>query len=85
MDVQIKEMTSVEINDYKSEISSFIYESIVLCNFEENYQRQQAEERCNELYNYLLAGKAIVLGAFDENEMVGFLWAYAQSFREDVN
>jgi ribosomal protein S18 acetylase RimI-like enzyme len=39
--------------------------------------------KARELFAYLDQGKAILLGAFAENKLVGFLWAYPRIFLEE--
>lgn len=83
--ITIQRLTIRDISIYKKDISEYVYESVKGANYEESYTREQAAEKTEELYAYAEADKAIALGAFDENKMVGFLWAYAYPFREDKN
>ena len=78
-------MTATDVDIYKKDITAFIYESVKMSNFKENYQMGQAEQKCNELYAYLVEEKAFAIGAFDEDCIVGFLWAYEFPFRDDIN
>lgn len=85
MDIQIKQITPSKAKSNKDRIITFIYESVTMCSFQEEYNEMQAEEKYEELYKYIQQEKAIVLGAFDNEQMVGFLWAYGYPFREDTN
>jgi ribosomal protein S18 acetylase RimI-like enzyme len=46
---------------------------------DEDYIRRKA----NEIYDYLESGKAILIGAFENDKLIGFLWAYQRIFLEE--
>lgn len=83
--INIQQMTFEDVLMYKDSIKIFIYESVKMSNYEESYTIDQAIEKTNELYDYVYNNKAIVIGAFYESILIGFLWAYEYPFREDSN
>ena len=39
--------------------------------------------KARELFDYLEKEKAVLFGAFDQNKLIGFLWAYPRVFLEE--
>lgn len=83
--MNIRLMTADDLSIYKNDIALFIYESVRMSNYEDGYCLCQAEQKCDELHGYLMSDRAIIVGAFEDNCMLGFLWAYEYPFREDKN
>lgn len=83
--IKIEQMYFDDVQKYIVDIKDFIYESVKMSNYEDSYSIDQAAEKANELCGYVRDDKAIVLGAFYEESMVGFLQAYSYPFREDAN
>lgn len=83
--ITIKQMLLDDVQKYKNEIRDFIYDSVKMSNYEESYTKEKAFEKAEELSDYVRDEKAIVLGAFYKESLIGFLWAYAFPFREDIN
>ena len=83
--MEIKKIDLEIAEKYIDDIAYFIYESVKMSAFEDSYCIDDAQQKANELRVYLKKDKAIVLGAFHESDLVGFLWAYEYPFREDQN
>ncbi len=79
----VRQLLNKDVDSYKEDITEYIYESIKMSNYESSYQYGDAEKKTEELYEYIEKDKAIVLGAFDENKLIGFLWSYQYPFRDD--
>ena len=84
-EVNIKQLSYEDALKNKENIVSFIYESVKMSNYEELYTKEQAMDKADELCDYIHNHKAIVLGAFYKDNMIGFLWAYEYPFRDDTN
>ncbi len=83
--MEIRKIDSVLCHEYRETISRYIYKSVVNSRFMDSYTEEDARAKCGELEHYLEQDKAVVYGAFDGDQMAGFIWAYDYPFREDRN
>lgn len=77
--VEIKEIGYDEVVKYKNQLLNFLS-----MNLEENYPDCNLDELVKMFYDnmlkYSLDGSAVLLGAFDGMEMIGFHWAHESVF-----
>lgn len=69
---------------YKECLTSFYYSNIKSCSFMDGFSYNDAEQKIDGLIEHISNGTAWVLGVFDRDVLVGFLWAYKHPFREEV-
>ncbi len=68
---------------YQSKLSDYIYQSVRNSHYMDSFAQKDAESKCAELKEYLKDNKAVCYGAFDEEQLIGFIWAYEFPFRDD--
>lgn len=79
----IKFLKSRDIEFYKEQLIRYIYESNRNAAYMESYSKNDAKDKYEELLSYSKEKKAIVYGAIEEGNLIGFIWAYRYAFRED--
>lgn len=74
MKLQIKILKEQEICDNKIQIKTFIYELI------NPYINKNISQEVDRIYNnmntFIKDNTAIIIGAFNENVLIGFIWGY---------
>ena len=68
---------------YRQEIARFYYDNVRSNAFYNHYTFEEAYEKIGGLISHLLDGTAIAYGAFEYEELCGFIWAYRHPFREE--
>lgn len=81
----IKLLTLEEVMNFGQEITHFIFESNKNAAYMDSYTVEDAEKKMEELQLYMQSGKAVIVGAIEDNDLLGFLWAYTYPFRDDTN
>lgn len=81
--MRIEALTAERAKEYRKEIAQFYFENVRSNAFHEHYTFNEAYEKIGSLIDHLTDNTAIVYGAFDGSEMVGFIWAYVHQFREE--
>lgn len=85
MSVNILFVNSDMARKYKDKFADLIYASNHHANFTDSYSHEEADMKCSEMIDYLEKNQAAVLGAFDNDSLIGMLWSYPYPFREDKN
>lgn len=74
MKLQIKTLRNQEINDNKIILKTFLYELIA------PYINKNAIQEIDRIYNnmneFTKDNTAIIIGALDDNRLIGFVWGY---------
>lgn len=81
--LNVKRLFVKDCEKYQKEITCYIYESVKNAAFEESFVVEQASQKYQELLDYIGKEKTIIFGAFEEQKLIGFLWAYPYPFRDD--
>lgn len=68
---------------YKNRLTEFYYLNMRLCSYMDCFSEGDAKSKIDHLIDYVSNGSAMVLGAFDKENLVGFLWAYEHQFRDE--
>lgn len=50
----------------------------------DSFTYKDAEQKINGLIEHVSNGSAIVYGVFDGEDLIGYVWAYEHSFREEI-
>jgi len=69
---------------YKSRLTDFYYSNIKACSFMDSFSYRDAEQKIDGMIEHVSKGTAIVLGVFDKENLIGFIWAYENPFREEI-
>ena len=62
----------------------FYYSNIMSCSFMDSLTYKDAEQKIEGLIEHISNGSAMVFGVFDNEDLIGYVWAYEHSFREEV-
>lgn len=68
---------------YKEQLANFYYSNIKSCSFFNNFSYEDAEQKIVGLIEHVSNGSAIVYGVFDSEILIGYVWVYEHSFREE--
>lgn len=79
----IKVLDVKDILSYRERLIQYIFESYKNTVYMESYSYKDAGSKYDDLLLYVNDKKAIVYGAIEENELIGFVWAYKFPFRDD--
>lgn len=78
------EPITVEIAEkYREQIAQLYFENVRSNAFHGCYTYDEAYEKMNDLIGHLADDTAIVYGAFEDGELIAFIWAYVHQFREE--
>lgn len=81
----VQALTADYIQAHQALLADFIFKSVRNANYTENFQHEDAEKKSSDLTGYVQEGKAIVFGAFEGEEQIGFIWAYPFPFRTQTD
>lgn len=63
----------------------FYYSNFKSCSFIMNsFTYKDAERKIEGLIEHVSSGSAMVYGVFDKDTLIGYVWTYEHSFREEV-
>lgn len=71
------------VQKYRSEIARFYYDNMQTCSCFEHFTFDQAYEKIGDLIAHLETNSCICYGAFENDHIIGYIWAYPHSFREE--
>lgn len=78
------EPITVEIAEkYREQIAQLYFDNVRSSAYYSHYTYEEAYEKIGGLIDYLRDDTAIVYGAFESEELIGFIWAYVHQFREE--
>ena len=81
--MRIEALTAEKAEAYRKEIAQFYYENAISCSCLDHYTYDAAYDKMGSLIDHLRDDTAVVFGAFHDEEIVGFVWAYTHQFREE--
>ena len=81
--VRFEELNAETVRKYRQEIAQFYYGNMQTCSCLEHYSFDQAYEKIGDLIDHLSTNTCIAYGAFEGSEIIGYIWAYPHSFREE--
>ena len=81
--MKIEALTAERAEKYRKEIAELYYENVRSNAFLEHYTFDEAYEKISSLIDHLKDDTAVVYGAFCNEKIVGFIWAYPHQFREE--
>lgn len=64
-------------------LTDFYYKNSKACSCMESFAREDAEAKINSMIAHIGDGSAIVYGCLDDDELLGYIWAYRISFRDE--
>lgn len=67
----------------KERLASFYYSNIRSCAYMDSFSFKDAELKIESLIGHVSDGSAMVFGVFDNEELIGYVWAYRHQFREE--
>lgn len=82
--MRIEPITAEIAERYRDELAQLYFDNVRSNVFHSHYTYKAAYEKMNDLIGHLFNHTAVVFGAFDHKEIVGFIWAYVHQFREET-
>lgn len=81
--MKIEPLTAEMAERYREQIAQLYYENVRSNAYHSHYTYDEAYEKMDDLIGHLRNNTAIVFGAFEETELIAFIWAYVHQFREE--
>lgn len=81
--MRFEELNEDIVRQYRYEIAQFYYGNMETCSCLEYFTFDQAYKKIGEMIAHLTKNTCIAYGAFEENEIIGYIWAYPHRFREE--
>ena len=81
--LRFEELDAESVRHYRNEIAQFYFGNMQTCSCLEHYTFDQAYKKIGDLIDYLNTKSCVAYGAFNEDEIVGYIWAYPHPFREE--
>jgi ribosomal protein S18 acetylase RimI-like enzyme len=81
--MKIEPLTAEMAERYREQIAQFYFENVRSNAFHSHYTYTDAYEKMNDLIDHLRNNTATVFGAFENDELIAFIWAYVHQFREE--
>ena len=82
--MKLEPITAEVAEKYRKEIARLYFENVRSNAFHEHYTYDEAYKKMDDLIGHLADNTAVVYGAFDDEELVAFIWAYVHLFREET-
>ena len=82
--MKIEPITVEMAERYREQIAQLYFENVRSNAFHSHYTYDEAYEKMNDLIGHLKDNTAIVYGAFEDDELIAFMWAYVHEFREET-
>lgn len=81
--MRIEPITAEMAEKYRKELAQLYFENVRSNAFYEHYTCEEAYKKMDDLIAHLADDTAIVYGAFDDEDLIAFIWAYVHPFREE--
>ena len=82
--MRIEGITVGMAEKYRKELARLYFENVQSNAFHEHFTLDEAYRKMDDLIGHLADNTAIVYGAFDDEELIAFIWAYVHPFREET-
>lgn len=69
---------------FKNRLSEFYYSNILSCSYMDSFSFKDAEKKIDSMIEHVSNGSAMVFGVFDDENLIGYVWAYDHSFRDEI-
>lgn len=83
-DLRIQHLKHDDCIRYKDTLISFYYRNSVTCSSLSHFSKADAEAKINSMMDHISDGSAIVFGAITGDKLVGYIWSYEYTFREEA-
>lgn len=81
--MRIETITAEMVERYREQIAQLYFENVRSNAFHSHYTYDEAYGKTGSLIDHLRDDTAIVYGAFENEELIAFIWAYIHQFREE--
>lgn len=81
--MRIDKLSAEQAQRYFETLTDFYYSNSKACSCMESFAREDAEAKIKSMIAHIRDGSAIVFGCLDNEELVGYIWAYRISFRDE--
>lgn len=81
--MKIEPITAEMAERHREQIAQLYFENVRSNAYHSHYTYEEAYEKIRSLIDHLRDDTATVFGAFKDDELVAFIWAYVHQFREE--
>lgn len=81
--MKIVPITAEMAERHREQIAQLYFENVRSNAYHSHYTYEEAYEKIRSLIDHLKDDTATVFGAFKDDELVAFIWAYVHQFREE--
>lgn len=82
--MRIEELNAETVQQYRHEIAQLYFENMQTCSCLEHFTFDRAYEKIGDLIDHLNTNTCIAYGAFEDDIIIGYIWAYPHPFREET-
>lgn len=81
--IKIEKLSTEQAERNFDILTDFYYKNSKACSSMESFTREDAEEKIKSMIAHIQDKSAIVYGSLEDNLLVGYIWAYRISFRDE--
>ena len=81
--MEIKKLSAEITEKHFATLTDFYYKNSKACSCMESFVRKDAEIKIRSMITHIDDGSAIVYGCLDGDKILGYIWAYRISFRDE--
>ena len=81
--MEIKKLSAELAEKNFATLTDYYYKNSKACSCMESVAIEDAEAKIKSMIAHIADGSAIVYGCFDGEELLGYIWAYRISFRDE--
>ena len=81
--MEIKKLSAEVAEKNFSTLTDYYYKNSKACSCMESFAIEDAEAKIKSMIDHIADGSAIVYGCLDGDELLGYIWAYRISFRDE--
>ena len=81
--MRIESLTPETASTYQHELAQLYLQNIRACSHLDRFSLDDARDKIDSLAQHLAKNTCVAYGAFHEDALCGFVWAYPHRFREE--
>lgn len=81
--MEIKKLSAEVAEKNFATLTDYYYKNSKACSCMESFAFEDAEAKIKSMIAHIADGSAIVYGCLDGDELLGYIWAYRISFRDE--
>ncbi|MCF0137044.1 MAG: GNAT family N-acetyltransferase [Oscillospiraceae bacterium] len=81
--MEIEKLGAERAESFFETLTDYYYANSIKCSCLESFTRSDAENKIRSMISHIADGSAIVYGSIGDGELLGYIWAYRISFRDE--